>query len=86
MSRHLVSAVVGLSLIVSCTSPGKIGVETANALCPMGQEPVLESGGTMVWRKLTIGFCCKRCEPMFESLSDAEKVAALESVGVDSPR
>ena len=69
-------------VVASCAGPRTSAQATANALCPMGQEPVVDSGGTVSWHGMTIGFCCKRCEPMFAALADNEKAKALETVDV----
>lgn len=83
MKRILQSSLIGFSLFVSCVSgDSSTATATANALCPMGREHVVESGGVLVWRDTLIGFCCKQCQPMFEALTSDEKIEALASVDV----
>ncbi len=81
MTRLGVIAVTSLLVAISCAGPRSTTRESVNALCPMGKEPVVESGGTVIWHDVSVGFCCKRCEPMFAALSDDEKADALEAVG-----
>ena len=83
MNVFTTTALATAVLFASCANEGSDGIQTANALCPMGNEPVVAGGGEMTWRDVSIGFCCKRCQPMFEALSDAEKLEALLAVGVD---
>ena len=82
MSKLTTVACVALLLVAACTAPRNTGAGAANSLCPMGGEPVLSDVATTMWRGQAIGFCCKRCQPMFESLRQEEKAEALEAVGL----
>lgn len=59
--------------------------EHVNQLCPMGNERVVKSGGSSEWRGMNVGFCCAMCQPLFEQLSDAEKINAMTRVDVVVP-
>lgn len=84
MKQRMLALSVAISLTVACGVAGEGVPNTANALCPMGREPVLESGGSTTWKGIEVGFCCARCLPMFEALSDEEKAQALAEVGVEN--
>lgn len=73
---------ISFLLLSACSVPTLLEAETANARCPMGDEPVLDGGGITEWRGVKVGFCCKKCLPMFEKLSASEQDQAMAAVGV----
>ena len=44
-----------------------------NAMCPIGNEPIEEEGGTYEYKGNTIGFCCRDCVDKFAAWDEAKK-------------
>jgi YHS domain-containing protein len=44
-----------------------------NAMCPIGKEPIEESGGQSVYKGKTIGFCCPGCDAEFSAWDESKK-------------
>jgi hypothetical protein len=91
MSKILTALLLG-TLLVCATSCGSAASDDSpldgataagffNTTCPVGGEPVEADGGESMFQDHKIGFCCGKCAGKFDSMSDAEKVAALAKVG-----
>jgi YHS domain-containing protein len=44
-----------------------------NAMCPIGKEPIEESGGQSVYKGKVIGFCCPGCDAEFSAWDESKK-------------
>ena len=44
-----------------------------NAMCPIGKEPIEESGGQSVYKGKIIGFCCPGCDAEFSAWDESKK-------------
>ncbi len=47
--------------------------ETANAMCPIGKEPIVPSAGTVEYKGKQIGLCCPGCGAEFLAWDEARK-------------
>ncbi|HCT45241.1 MAG: hypothetical protein CMJ35_08395 [Phycisphaerae bacterium] len=58
-----------------------------NAMCPIGQEPIVEGVPTIEYKGDTVGFCCPGCSDEFmawdESKRDAFIISAKDGGGMD---
>ena len=52
-----------------------------NAMCPVSGDAVDSTIRMVSFKGHEIGFCCARCPPKFEAMTDAQKVAALAEHG-----
>ena len=44
-----------------------------NTMCPIGKEPIEESGGQSVYKGKVIGFCCPGCDAEFSAWDESKK-------------
>lgn len=44
-----------------------------NAMCPIGKEPIEESGGQSIYKGKIIGFCCPGCDGEFGAWDESKK-------------
>ena len=47
--------------------------DAVNAMCPIGEEPIVPSAGTVEYKGKTIGFCCPGCNQKFLAWDEARK-------------
>ncbi|MCB1282568.1 MAG: hypothetical protein KDB18_13680, partial [Salinibacterium sp.] len=52
-------------------------VQTVNTHCPLMQEHEVDPEITVDYQGKKVGFCCPKCIPKWEALSDEEKAKAL---------
>lgn len=50
-----------------------------NAMCPVGGNPVSASAPTVAYKGKTVGFCCAKCIPEWQKMSDAMKDSKLKA-------
>lgn len=60
------------------------GMQTANTMCPMMPDHEVDPEVTTTYEGQTVGFCCSDCVPKWNALSDEQKEARLNAVGVDT--
>lgn len=54
-------------------SAAQHAAEPANAMCPIGKEPIVPSAGTVEYKGKTIGICCPGCGKQFLAWDEARK-------------
>lgn len=67
------------------TATAQAASEPVNAMCPIGEEPIVASAGTTTYKGFTIGFCCPGCAGEFEAWDDAKK-AEFVRVALAAPK
>lgn len=49
-----------------------------NAMCPIGQEPIVDEVGTIVYKDHVIGFCCPGCDEEFLGWDESRRDAFVQ--------
>ncbi len=84
----LLSALLGISCLGGCatneesTCKADMGpVDSVNKYCVVVPEDTVKPNSPRtMWRGQKVGFCCAKCVPQWDAMSDAEKDAALARV------
>ena len=72
---------LGAIALIGCAedAPVVIVAVASNTHCPIMGHEVADDGGRVEYDGKTVGFCCPKCIPKWNALSDEDKVAQLES-------
>jgi hypothetical protein len=85
LAAALVCMVLGLGACQSNkteSGDGAMAVKADNTVCPLTQNAVNESAGTVSHNGKNIGFCCGGCKSSFQKMSSAERDAALAKINM----
>ncbi len=76
---------------LSCSASSSEGADAPpagtmlNTVCPMMGEAVDPLGGVANYKGHKVGFCCLKCAPRWEALSEEAKAEKLAAAGIQVP-
>ena len=71
-----------LLLVAACAGTGSkssSGQAAVNGKCPVTGEELPNDYCTTMFQGSTVGFCCEKCIPKWNGMSDADKQAKLKT-------
>jgi hypothetical protein len=87
--KHILLALFACAALAlsGCQSTSGNGADTAgneavNTVCPMMPSHEIDPEVTREFMGMKVAFCCAKCTGGWDDLSDAEKKAKLEEIGV----